>query len=183
MMEQELHLYERKLASERLFEGKIINVRRDTVLLENETEAIREVIEHPGGVCIVALTEEREVLLVRQFRYPYGKVLAEIPAGKLNYGEDPLSCGKRELLEETGATAECYVDLGQLYPSPGYLNEIIHTYLATGLTFTEQCLDDDEFLDVERVSLDAAVDMVLKGDIKDAKTQAAILKVKLLTEK
>ena len=174
------HLHEQTLSSERLFEGKIINLRRDAVLLENGARAIREVVEHPGGVCMVALTETREVLLVRQLRYPYGEVLTELPAGKLSPGEDPLEAGKRELLEETGAVAARIVDLGKLYPSPGYLNEVIHTYLATGLTFTEQHLDEDEFLDVERVPLEAAVDRVLRGEIRDAKTQAALLKVHLL---
>ena len=174
------HLHEQTLSSERLFEGKIINLRRDAVLLENGAQAIREVIEHPGGVCMVALTDAREVLLVRQLRYPYGEVLTELPAGKLSPGEDPLEAGKRELLEETGAVAAHIVDLGKLYPSPGYLNEVIHTYLATGLTFTEQHLDEDEFLDVERVPLEAAVDRVLRGEIRDAKTQAALLKVHLL---
>ena len=178
-----MNLIEKQLESEYIFEGRVINLRRDIALLPNGETAPREVIEHKGGVCVAALTEKDELLFVRQFRYPYGEVVLEIPAGKRDSREeDPLICGKRELKEETGATAEKWIPLGQLYPSPGYCGEIIWMYAASGLSFGEQHLDDDEFLNVEKIALDRAVEMILSGEIKDAKTQAAILKVKLLKD-
>ena len=140
-------------------------------------------VEHPGGVCVAALTDNDELLFVKQWRYPYAEETLEIPAGKRDRAdEDPLCCGKRELREETGAIAQKYIDLCSLYPSPGYLNEVIYCYLATELEFGETDPDDDEFLDVLRIPLDKAVDMVLSGEIKDAKTQIAVLKVKVLRD-
>ena len=172
-----MNLTETTVAKEYFFNGKIINMRRDDVTLPNGLPATREVVEHPGGVCIAALTDRDELLFVRQFRYPYKEVLLEIPAGKLTPGEDPLEAGKRELQEETGAAAAHYVSLGKLYPSPGYCDEVIHMYLATDLSYGEMNPDDDEFLEVERIPLETAAQMVLSGEITDAKTQAAVLKV------
>ena len=174
-----MNLTETPLNQTVIYDGKIIKVRVDDARLPSGAIAKREVVDHPGGVCVAALTDQDELLFVRQFRYPYGEVIAEIPAGKLERGEDPLPAGKRELREETGASAAHFESLGQLYPSPGYCGEIIHMYLATGLSFGEMCPDDDEFLEVERIPLARAVEMVLSGDIKDAKTQAAVLKVAL----
>lgn len=134
-------------------------------------------VEHPGGVTVAALTDENELMFVRQFRYPYSEVILEIPAGKLEKGEDPFEAGKRELREETGAIAENYIDIGKFYPTPGYCGEIIHMYAATGLTFTSLDLDEDEFLAPERIPLEKAVQMVLDNEIRDGKTQAAVLKV------
>ena len=152
-------------------------------MLPNQTTALREVIEHPGGVCVAAITDNDEVLMVRQFRYPYSEVILEIPAGKRDSAdEDPFECGKRELREETGATASNFIPLGELYPSPGYCGEIIWLYAASGLTFGEQDTDEDEFLEVEKIPLEKAVDMIMKGEIKDAKTQTALLKLKLLKD-
>ena len=176
-----MHLEEKTISSESIYDGKIIKVKKDTVLLENDTHAFREVIMHPGGVCVVPITQDNEVIFVRQFRYPYSRQLLEIPAGKLDAGELPLECGKRELLEETGCTAKEYKFLGELYPTPAYLDEIIYMYMATHLTYTEQNLDEDEFLEVEYIPLKKAVDMVLSGEIKDSKTQTALLKAYLLT--
>jgi len=173
-------LTEKTITQETVFKGYIIKVRKDTVILPNGKTATREVVEHNGGVCVVPLTDKNEVIFVKQFRYPYGRVLLEIPAGKRDGDEDPLVCGKRELREETGAAASEYISLGELYPSAGYCNEIIYMYLARGLTFGESNPDDDEFLLVEKIPLDKAAEMVLKGEIKDSKTQAAILKTKLL---
>ena len=179
-----MNLEEKTLEKKVLFEGRIINLRRDTVLLPNGATATREVIEHPGGVCVAALDDEDNVLMVKQFRYPYKDVILEVPAGKRDKGgEDPLECGKRELKEETGATAKEYFYLGELYPSPGYCDEIIHLFAAKGLTYGETCPDEDEFVEVEKIPLDTAVQMILNGEIKDSKTQVCILKLKALKEK
>lgn len=157
-------------------------MRRDKALLPDGSEAFREVVEHPGGVCVAALTDEREVLFVRQFRYPYFEEVLEIPAGKRDAGEDPLCCGKRELKEETGAVADKYIDLGRIYPTPGYTNEVIYVYGATQLKYENQSLDEGEFLTVEKIPLEKAVEMVMNGDLPDAKTQTAILKLKCLVD-
>ena len=178
-----MNLYEKTLSSATLYKGKIVNLRVDDAELPNGETAKREVVEHPGGVCVAALTDRDELLFVRQFRYPYGEVIAELPAGKLSPGEDPLACGKRELREETGAAAERYRSLGRLYPSPGYCDEVIHLYLATGLSFGESCPDDDEFLEVERIPLESAAQLVLDNEIADAKTQTAVLKTLLLRQR
>jgi len=176
------NLAEKTLEQKMVFEGRIINVRVDSALLPNGKTAAREVIEHPGGVCVVALTEQDEVLMVWQFRYPYGEIIAEIPAGKLDKGENPLECGKRELEEETGIKAKNFRSLGTLYPSPGYCGEIIYMYLATDLTEGECCPDEDEFLTVERVPLNEVVQRIMNGEIADAKTQAAVLKTAMMKQ-
>lgn len=179
-----MNLEEKQLSYEYIYEGRIIRLRRDNALLPNGVTATREVVEHNGGVCVAALTEENELLMVRQYRYPYSEVILEIPAGKRDsIDEDPLECGKRELREETGATAQNFISLGELYPSPGYCGEIIWMYAATGLTFGNTDLDEDEFLNLEKIPLEKAVEMVLTGEIKDAKTQTAILKLKFLLDK
>lgn len=172
-----MNLNEKTLEKIYIYNGKIINVRADRAELPNGKEAKREVVEHPGGVTVAALTDENELMFVRQFRYPYAEVILEIPAGKLEYGEDPFEAGKRELREETGAVAQEYLDIGKFYPTPGYCGEIIHMYAAKGLTFTDLDPDEDEFLAVERIPLQKAVDMVLNNEIRDGKTQTAILKV------
>lgn len=173
-----MKLEEKTLDKNYIFNGKIINVRVDEALLPNGVTAKREVVEHPGGVCVAAVTDNDEILLVKQFRYPYGEVILEIPAGKRDRkDEDPLECGKRELREETGAVADEFISLGELYPTPGYCGEIIWLFAAKGLTFGETDPDDDEFVEVEKVPFQTAVEMVLNGEIKDAKTQTAILKL------
>lgn len=174
---------EKQIKAEYKFKGRVISLRVDEALMPDGKTATREVIEHNGGVCVAALTDKNEVLAVRQFRYPYSETVLEIPAGKRDGDEDPFVCGVRELREETGATAAEYKLLGELYPSPGYCGEIIWMYAAKGLTFGEQQTDEDEFLSVERVPLDKFVEMILGGEIKDAKTQAAVLKLKLLVDK
>ena len=172
-----MNLEEKQISAEYKFKGKIINLRVDEALLPNGATATREVVEHNGGICVVPITENGEVLMVEQYRYPYGEVILEIPAGKRDGNEEPLEGGKRELREETGAVAENYTFLGELYPTPGYCGEVIYMYLATGLSFGETDPDDDEFLNVKKIPLEKAVDMIMKGEIKDAKTQTAILKV------
>lgn len=167
---------EKPLKQDYLYCGKIVNLRVDDAELPDGTTALREVVEHPGGVCVAALTDKEELLFVAQFRYPYMETVLELPAGKLEYGEDPFEAGKRELLEETGAAAKNYRDLGKLYPTPGYCGEIIHMYLAENLTFSEQHLDADEFLEVRRIPLEEAFQMVMRNEIRDSKTQVGILK-------
>lgn len=174
--------FEKTLRSTDIFNGRVIHVTHDEVELENGKTALREVVAHPGGVCVAALTEQNELLFVRQFRYPYKEVLLELPAGKLEKGQNPLENGKRELLEETGAIGRAYMTLGQVYPSPGYCGEIIHLYFCRVDHFDEQRLDEGEFLDVERIPLDKAVQMVLNGELPDAKTQIAVLKTALLAQ-
>ena len=172
-----MELKETPLKAEYVYNGKVINLRVDDALLPNGTVAKREIVEHNGGVCVAALTDNNEILLVRQFRYPYGEIIYEIPAGKREAQEDPLVCGKRELREETGAIAERFVSLGELYPTPGYCGEVIWMFAAFGLTFGDKNPDEDEFLEAERIPFEKAVEMVLSGEIKDAKTQTAILKL------
>lgn len=178
-----MDLIEKPLSQEYKYKGKIIDLRLDEALLPNGEKARREVVEHPGGVCIAALTDEHELLFVRQFRYPYQEIVTELPAGKLEKGEDPLVAGKRELEEETGVTAKRYTFLGKIYPSPGYCGEIIYLYLAADLSFGDTHPDDDEFLEVMRIPLQKAVDMVLSGEFPDAKTQIGVLKVDALLGK
>lgn len=177
-----MHLEEKTLESNLVYDGKIVKLYRDKALLENNCEVFREVIKHPGGVCVVPLTEDNKVIMVTQFRYPSGKVLTEIPAGKLEWGEDHFTCGKRELKEETGCTAKKFDYLGCLLPTPAYDTEVIHMYLARELSQAEQKLDEDEFLDVKKVPFQKAVEMVMNGEITDAKTQLALLKTKILLE-
>ena len=175
-----MDLTEKTLSSEKIFDGRILHVRRDTIELPDGSKGYREVVDHPGGVCVLALDDENRALLVSQYRYPYEKVLREIPAGKLEYGEDPTQAAIRELKEETGAVAGDFRPLGELYPSPGYCGEIIRMDLARELTFGETHLDKDEFLNLERIPFDQLVEQVLSGEIRDAKTIAAVLKGKLL---
>ena len=175
-----MELTEKTLSSETIFDGRILHVRRDTVLLPNGHQSTREVVDHPGGVGVLALDGQGRALLVSQFRYPYGQVLREIPAGKLEYGEDPAQAAVRELREETGAVAGSFQSLGELYPSPGYCGEIIRIYLARELSFGDASPDEDEFLGLERVPFSQLVEQVLSGEIRDAKTIAAVLKAKLL---
>lgn len=173
-----MKLFEKTLSQEYKYKGKILNLRVDKAELEDGSTALREVIEHNGGVCVAAIDGEGKLLMVRQFRYPYGEAILEIPAGKLEKGEEPIDCGKRELKEETGFVAEELVSLGQLYPTPAYDSEVIHMYFAKNIKEASRHLDEGEFLDVEKIPFDKAVQMVLEGEIKDAKTQVAILKLK-----
>ena len=173
-----MELTEKTIDSREVFKGRIIRVRFDTVRLPNGKEGTREVVEHPGGVAILAIDSEDRVLLVRQYRYPFERVLTEIPAGKLDYiGEDPREAALRELREETGAVASELIPLGLFYPTCAYSTEVIQMFLARGLSFGERELDEDEFLNVFRLPLRELVEKVLNGEIPDAKTQAAALRV------
>lgn len=178
-----MNLEEKQISFDYKFKGKIINLRVDEALLPNGAVATREVIEHNGGICVVPITENGEVLMVEQYRYPYSEVVLEIPAGKRDGDEEPLEGGMRELKEETGAVAENYTFLGELYPTPGYCGEVIYMYLATGLSYGETDPDEDEFLNLKKIPLEKAVEMIMSGEIKDAKTQAAILKAERILKK
>ncbi|MDD6659015.1 MAG: HAD-IA family hydrolase [Eubacteriales bacterium] len=163
-----------------IYSGRIIDVHNDRITLVDGDEAYREVVEHPGGVAIVGLTEDNEILLVRQFRYPYKETIYEIPAGKLEKGEDIKAAGIREFSEECGATAEIFEPFGEVYPSPGYCGEIIRLFYAKNITFGQQHLDDDEFLDVIKMPIKEVVSKIMSGEIKDAKTIAGVFKIKEL---
>lgn len=170
-------LTERSISSKEIFNGDILHVFKDTVSLPDGKPAAREFIRHIGAVCIVPLTADGLVVMESQFRYPIGRVVSEIPAGKLDSKtEDRLEAAKRELREETGYTADSWTDMGEIFPAPAYSDERITMYLAEGLHKGDRSLDDDEFLDVVLVPLSELVDDILSGRITDGKTQAAILK-------
>ena len=170
--------------SETIYNGKIITVKKDTVTLPNGNKAFREVVEHPGGVGVLPIDSNKDIFLVEQFRYPYKEATLEIPAGKRDSKDEaPLECGRRELSEETGATAENFTFLGELYPTPGYCGEIIYLFLATEISFGKTHPDEDEFLNLKKIPFETALQMVMSGEIKDSKTQAAILKAKILMDR
>ncbi len=173
-------LTEKTLSTSDIFNGKILHVIHDEVELEDGSRSMREVVRHPGGVCVAALDSEDNLLFVRQFRYPYSEVVLELPAGKLEKGSTPLENGKRELLEETGAVGFNYISLGQVYPSPGYTDEIIHLYACRVKEQSENRPDKGEFLNVEKIPLKKAAEMVLNNQVFDAKTQIAVLKTAML---
>lgn len=170
-----MHLNEKTLSSQPAYDGCIFTITKDIAELEDGTTARRDVLHHPGGVGVIPVTDENEVLLVKQFRYPFSEITTEIPAGKLDYGESNSECGKRELLEETGCTCSEYTYLGEIYPVPAYDTEIIHIYMARGLEHQKQNLDEGEFLDVIKIPLSKAAEMVMNNEIKDAKSKIAIL--------
>ena len=178
-----MDMTERTLDTQEIYAGRIIRVRRDEVLLPNGHTSVREVVEHPGGVGILALTEDGNVLLVRQYRYAFGRTLLEIPAGKREKGEDPLTTAQRELREETGATAEEWLPLGSLIASPGCYDEVLYLFLARGLRFGATAPDEDEFLTLEQMPLHELVRRCMSGEITDAKTVCAALKVNTLQSK
>ena len=177
-----MDMTEKRLARQTVYEGKILHVHRDTVLLPNGAEAVREVAEHPGGVAVVAIDEDDCVLTVKQYRYVFSQVMEEIPAGKLEQGEGPDAAALRELREETGAAPERFTALGSIIVSPGCYGEVLYLYLAEGLHFGETSPDEDEFLDLVRTPFDTMVGRVLHGEIKDAKTVCGILKVHALRQ-
>ena len=169
---------ETTLEREELYKGRIIHVHKDRVRLSDGRESLREVVEHPGGVTVIPVDRDGTVCCVRQYRYPYHEHVLETPAGKLEPGEEPYPCAVRELAEETGLKASHYEYLGAIYPSPGYCQEVLYLYLATGLERGEMHLDEGEFLDVVKYSLDELVDMAMRNELKDAKTVVAVLKAK-----
>lgn len=177
-MEDFVDLKETQLTSEPIFDGTVLHVFKDTVRLPNGRTGMREYTVHHGAVCVLPLLDNGDVLLERQFRYAMGEIITEIPAGKLDApDEDPAAAALRELREETGAQAQELIGLGRFYPTCAYSTEVIHMFLARGLRFGERRLDEDEFLNVFRMPLRELVEKVLAGEIPDAKTQAAALRV------
>ena len=171
---------EKTVSSRPVFKGVIVDLRVDHVRLPNGRSAKREVVSHPGGVCVVPYHDDGTVTVVRQFRYPFGQVITELPAGKLERGEDPFAAMRREQMEETGTACERYVSLGVCYPTPAYDTERIYLWAGRVSGRGEQRLDDGELLEVEPVSLWEAEQMVLRNEISDAKTQIGILKAAAL---
>lgn len=176
-------LSEKSVSSEAVYDGVLLHVRRDQVELPDGNQAVRELIRHVGAVCVVPITDEGNVLMERQFRYPMNRVILEIPAGKLDSKEeDKLEGIKRELEEETGYQADNWICLGDFYPTPAYSDEVITMFMATGLHKGVRHLDDDEFLEVEEIPLKDLVKEILDGTIADGKTQTAILKAAFITQ-
>lgn len=173
---------EKTLKDTTVFDGHLIRVHVDDVELDNGMVAKREIVSHPGGVSVAILTEKNELLFVKQFRCPYQEELLELPAGKLEPGEDPVAGALRELKEETGAVPDTFLPMGVTLPSPGCLSERLYLFLARGLHMESQQLDEDEFLNVERIPFNEMVHRVMDGEIEDGKTIAAVLKAKVLLD-
>lgn len=169
------NLDEVRLSSESVFQGKLLKVWKDKVKLPNGREASREMIKHPGAVGILPVLPDGSLIFVKQFRYPVNSVLYEIPAGKLEPGEDPKECAVRELSEETGYAAKTWTYLTSIVTTPGFTDETIHLYLAENLTAEQQHPDEDEFLDVVKLPPQQVKAMLLKQELFDAKSLAALL--------
>jgi ADP-ribose pyrophosphatase len=175
MSADDKHLIERRLASETLFKGNFLEARRDTVALPDGRSATREYVTHPGAVVIVPLLDDGRVVVERQYRYPVGRVMIEFPAGKLDAGEDPLVCGRRELLEETGYTAREWAKAGQMHLAIAYSTEVLHIYFARGLSAGARQLDEGEFLDVSTATPAQLLDWSRSGELTDAKSLSCLL--------
>ena len=166
---------EKTISSDRIYTGKVISLKVDTVEIDNKGYKKREIVEHPGAVAIVAITEDNKVVLVKQFRKPIEQVIWELPAGKLEIGESPKECAIRELKEETGYSAKNLKLLHKFFTSAGFSNQKIYIFLATGLTKGEPDFDDDEFIEKYEIDINEAQNMVIKNEIEDAKTSIGIL--------
>ena len=176
-----MEMREKTLSQQYYFKGHIMNARLDQVELPNGKTAQREVCEHLGGVGVLPINKDGNIILVRQYRYPYDELTLEIPAGKLDHGdaEDAADCGARELKEETGCTAGRMVPLGRIYPSPGFLTEVLHLFAAFDLTEGEMQPDEDEFVEVVRLPVAEVEAMAARGELHDAKTLVALYCAKL----
>lgn len=173
-----MNLKEKIISTKNIFKGFILDVKVHTVELPDGKTATREVIDHPGGVGIIAITPEREVFMVTQYRIAADQMMLEIPAGKLEIGENPYDAAMRELQEETGYKTSKLIELGEYYATPGYCGEKLIIYMATDLEFVGQNLDEGEFLNVEKYPLDKLYHMVMNNEIHDCKTAIGILKAK-----
>jgi len=170
-----IRLAENLVSSETLLQGDFLHIRRDTVRQPDGRLTRREYVVHPGAVVVIPLTDDGRVVVERQYRHPVGQVMLEFPAGKLDPGEDPLRCGQRELLEETGYQAAQWARAGALHLAIAYSTEIIHIYFARGLRHGERKLDDGEFLDVHLMDIDELLAACRAGEVTDAKTLACCL--------
>lgn len=180
---QNENLTEKRLSGELIYDGCVVHLWRDEIELPDGGRGVREIVRHVGAVAVLPLTNDGNVICVRQYRYPFAEVLLEIPAGKLDSpDEDIIEAARRELREETGAVGGELIPLGTLYPSVAIFDEKIHMFAAVGFDIGETDRDEDEFMEVERVPLRKLVDMVMSGEIRDAKTQTAVLKVARLVE-
>ena len=178
------NFFEKTVKSNKVFDGKVLDVRKDDIVLPDGNPAFREYCKHIGAVCVLPLTEDNEVVCVRQYRYAHSRVMLEIPAGKLdNHSEDFIEATLRELREETGAICQSLEFIGDIIPSPAILTEVIHMYLARGLSFGETDFDDDEFIQIVKIPIEKMVEMIMNGEIRDAKTQTAVLKVYYILQK
>ena len=173
-----MKFYEKQLTTMTPYEGIVVNVRVDEVELLNGRKSRREVVEHPGGVCVVAVTADNKVLMVRQYRYTMEEEMLEIPAGKLEAGENSFDCALRELSEETGYTAKKWIDLGVIYPSAGVYREKLYQYLALDLHPGEMHPDENELLSVEEIDIEVLIKEIYANEMKDAKSIIGILKAK-----
>lgn len=180
---QNNNLTEKRLSGELIYDGCVVHLWRDEIELPDGGRGVREIVRHVGAVAVLPLTDKGEVICVRQYRYPFAEVLLEIPAGKLDSpDEDIIEAARRELREETGAIGGELIPLGTLYPSVAIFDEKIHMFAAVGFDMGETDRDEDEFMEVEKIPLSTLVDMVMSGEIRDAKTQTAVLKVARLVE-
>ncbi len=173
-----MYKIEKKISGKKLYEGIIVDVLMDNVELPNNKIAKREIVVHPGGVCILPVDNEENVYLVEQYRYAAESMMLEAPAGKLEPGEDPFLCAKRELMEETGCSAEKWISLGEVFTSPGFSTEKLHLYLATDLKNGNPCPDEDEFVELKIVKLNELLQMIEENKIYDGKTVIAALRAK-----
>lgn len=177
------NLTEKRLSGELIYDGCVVHLWRDEIELPDGGRGVREIVRHVGAVAVLPLTDKGEVICVRQYRYPFAEVLLEIPAGKLDSpDEDVPEAARRELREETGAVGGELIPLGTLYPSVAIFDEKIHMFAAVGFDMGETDRDEDEFMEVEKIPLSTLVEMVMSGEIRDAKTQTAVLKVARLVE-
>jgi len=173
-----MNLKEKTVESKSIYEGKIIKVTLDTVICPNGREAKREIVRHPGGVAVVPVDKNGYVYMIEQYRIPYDEIILEIPAGKLEKGEDPDLAVIRELKEETGLSAEKIQFMGSFYPTVGFCDENLRMYLATGLTEGEDNPDEDEFVITRKIHIDELIGMIMENKIRDGKTIAALFKAR-----
>ena len=177
-------LIEKEKSSELIFDGKVLHLYRDEIYLPNGKESFREYCRHIGAVCVVPVTDEGEIICVRQYRYAVGRTVLEIPAGKLDSRDEiPIDAAVRELREETGAAAQKITYMGEYFSSPAILDERIYMFLAEGLEFGETDFDEDEFIEIVKIPVDELVGMIMCGEIIDGKTQAAVMRAALAINK